>query len=339
MLTDPSASARETLARKLGRGYRARRFSAGEREIADDIVRAVARDVEIEVRKALAETISLSRDLPADVARELANDVASVAEPILRHSDVLADEDLVEVVRARSEAHRLAIAGRKRVSRVVSSSLADVGEPKVLGTLVDNAGADIDDGAFSTLIDRSADPKAMAMQVATRDRLPLATAERLIALISDRIRTRTGQAIDAEAQAGAALLLRGADTEGLDLMALVDRLAANKRLSAALAVRAADAGDAELALAALARRVNRSRGEILQLVEAAAAGFDDTGEDLPGGGEGDVAEDDGDGGNGNRSRNAGLGLTHREAAALLTLIRSQTPPVEAGGTSPIGAMP
>ncbi len=259
LLADPSPGTRRVLAEKLGRSYSGDLFSSEEREIADDIVRAVARDVEIEVRRALAESISLSRDLPADVARRLANDVAVVAEPVLLNSDMLADEDLIAVVRQRSQAHRLAIAARESVSAPVSRALSDVGEPPVLNRLVDNEGADIDADAFETLLARVPDASVVAARAATRARLPLKTAERLISLVSERLRSI---GIGEGALAGAARLLRGDDTEALDVMALVDRLSASARLKPSLVLRAAEAGDWELALTAVVRLTGRSRAEV-----------------------------------------------------------------------------
>ncbi|MGB3724114.1 MAG: DUF2336 domain-containing protein [Pacificimonas sp.] len=259
LLADPSTGTRRVLAEKLGRSYSGKLFSDEERGIADEIVRAVARDVEIEVRRALAESISLSRDLPADVARQLANDVADVAEPVLLNSDLLADKDLIAVVRERSEAHRLAIAARVAVSAPVADALSDVGEGRVLERLVDNEGADIAAEAFDNVLRRAADPEAIAIRAATRKRLPMKTAERLISLVSARLRTG---GIGEGAMAGAARLLRGDDTEALDVMALIERLSSNGGLKPSLVLRAAEAGDWELALTAIVRLTGRSRAEV-----------------------------------------------------------------------------
>lgn len=264
LLKDPSAHTRRTLAEKLGKGYAQNRFSDAERKIADDIVRAVARDVELEVRLRLAETICLSGHLPPDVAKELANDVAEVAEPILSKSDVLADEALVEIIHQRSERHRAAIASRVRVSEPVSGELAVRGDGDTLKKLAENEGAEIDDNAFDLIIDKAGTIDELAVKIASRSYLPLRTAERLVGLVSETLRQRTGQTIDGAAREGATLLLGGGDAEGLDVMRLLDRLKTSKRLNPSLVTRAAMAGDWELALQTLCRLTGRNRADVRQ---------------------------------------------------------------------------
>ena len=261
LLADPSADARRSLAEKLGRGYSDLRFSERERQIADDIVRAVARDIESEVRQALSASIARSPDLPRDVARQLANDIAAVAEPVLSHSDVLADEDLVEVVRQRSEAHRLAVASRSHLAAPVAGALAEEGEEPVLERLVENDGAEIGAGAFERILSRTEALSSMASRAAQRVQLPLQTAERLILLVSDRLRSR-GADIDGHAQDAAALRLGTRDAEKSDIIALIGRLQESGRLTTSLVRRAAEESDWDLMVAAAAALSGRPRHEV-----------------------------------------------------------------------------
>ncbi len=55
--------------------------------------------MELRVREALAAHLKNSPDLAHDVAVALARDVDSVSLPMLKFSEVLTDEDLIEIVR------------------------------------------------------------------------------------------------------------------------------------------------------------------------------------------------------------------------------------------------
>ena len=114
-----------------------------ERRIAVEILEVLARDVERLVREALSEHLKRCPFLPAGIARTLANDIESVALPIIRYSCVLSDEDLVSIVRAGSSAKQIATAKRETVSAGVADALVDLGNEEVVGTLLGNLGAEL----------------------------------------------------------------------------------------------------------------------------------------------------------------------------------------------------
>lgn len=260
---DRSAAARTSLARKLGNGYVARLFGRSERQIADDIVRVIARDVEIEVRKALAQTIATSADFPEDVAVRLAQDVIEVAEPILTQSDLLDDDILVKIVEAHTEEHRRAIASRRAVSEVVSDAIVTHGGESSVRQLVSNEAAKISEPTLGRAVDRFGRVASVTTQLAERDGLPLGVAERLVSLVSTRLVGRLGNAgkyadgLRRSVAEGAELLLGGGEAETLDVLALVDQLQAAGRLQPSLILRAGRAGDRALMQAAMSRLSGR----------------------------------------------------------------------------------
>ncbi|MBB4630517.1 DUF2336 domain-containing protein [Sphingosinicella soli] len=259
---NPDTDARRALALKLGHSYVQRRFGARERGIADDIVRAIARDVEVEVRKALAQTIASSTDIPQDVALRMAHDVIEVAEPILKASDLLDDDMLIEIVKSRSEDHRVAIAARAIVREPVSAAIVDHAEVRAVATLAANAGADIAESAMSRAVDRFGADETVAMPLADRPSLPLAIAERLVALVSSRLKAQMAGEGEryrqfseglSQVSEGAAFILGGGEADVLDLIAMMDQLHAAGKLQPSLVIRAGRLGDRELMQAAISR--------------------------------------------------------------------------------------
>lgn len=98
---------------------------------------------QIEARKIFAERAAKSMSLPRKFAVKLAMDDISVARPILRHSPVLADEDLLQVIGMDSLPHQIVIAGRPLVSQMVSDALVTTGNPEVISILLENFGAQL----------------------------------------------------------------------------------------------------------------------------------------------------------------------------------------------------
>ncbi|HEV7368624.1 DUF2336 domain-containing protein, partial [Arenibaculum sp.] len=188
LIADPSPDTRAEMAAKVAAEIDRRRLTQAERQLAESIARIMARDAALRVRQALAENLKATPNLPRDVALMLARDVEAVALPILEASVVLTDEDLVELVRTGSEAKQAAIALRPEVAAPVADALVDHGTGAVVAALVGNAGADLSDGALGRVVDRFGADPAVQEPLVRRARLPLTVSERLVTLVSDRLR-------------------------------------------------------------------------------------------------------------------------------------------------------
>src|SRR5260370_14247571 len=94
------------------------RFAEGALEEVEwhaltDAFRIALYDAEPLVRRVLAESVKTAADLPQDVLLALARDVAGVAAPVLEHSPLLSEEELLPIVLNGSTAHRFAAARRR----------------------------------------------------------------------------------------------------------------------------------------------------------------------------------------------------------------------------------
>ncbi len=117
LMSDPSADNRAKTAAKVAGDFDSGALSDSERQIAEEIFRFMVKDAEVRVRQALAQNLKESPDLPHDVALSLAQDVDQVALPILQFSDVLTDDDLIEIIQSQSEDKQTAIAGNADAAR------------------------------------------------------------------------------------------------------------------------------------------------------------------------------------------------------------------------------
>ncbi len=147
-------------------------LSDRERALMGEILRQLVRDVELTMRKAIAERLSRKPDAPHALIIELANDQIDVAHPILKDSDVLRDVDLIEVIRHRTMEHQLAVAMRKTLSAGVSAALVETGNQDVIATLLNNHGATITREVMDYLVNETKRVDAYQNPLVRRPDLP-----------------------------------------------------------------------------------------------------------------------------------------------------------------------
>jgi uncharacterized protein (DUF2336 family) len=155
-----------------------------ERRHAEEIVRFMVRDVAVQVRRALAVAMKNSPSLPHDVALRLANDIDTVALPILQSSPVLSDTDLIAILQAASPNRQVAIAGRETLSPAVTETIAAVGVPAAVERALTNEGAQFNQAGLESALTRMSDRPAIVEAMVKRETLPLAITEKLINMVS-----------------------------------------------------------------------------------------------------------------------------------------------------------
>jgi uncharacterized protein (DUF2336 family) len=187
LLANPSEQTRADLVSKVGTAFEAGTLTPTERALAHGIFRVLMRDAAERVRRALAEHVKEARDLPHDVALSLARDIDAVALPILEHSLVLTDQDLIEIVRRGSGEKQVAIAGRKTVSEDLVEALVDTANVAAVARLVGNEGAEINDASYQKIVVSHGRDTRVQEPLAARKALPAAVLERLVALASDSL--------------------------------------------------------------------------------------------------------------------------------------------------------
>ncbi len=120
--------------------------------LIDQILTSLIHQVEADVRKKVACRLATLNSAPRELIKVLANDEIEIASPILFHSPVLSTQDLIDIINAKSTAHREAIAKRANVPAEVVAALVAVKEPGVIATLLANVGAEIPRAVFTDLV-------------------------------------------------------------------------------------------------------------------------------------------------------------------------------------------
>ena len=208
----------------------------------------MAGDVAELVRRALVVTLKESALVPRDVALRLARDVENISLPMLNCSPAFLDSDLARIVRLGGPVRQLAIARRPMLSRTVTGALAAHGGERAVAAACANDNADFAEDALQQVMARFEKHERVLAAVAYRNVLPLSVSEKLAGLVSDQIRdhlvahhalapevalkiavgTHERATVDLVDQAGRAV----------DVRSFVSHLAASKRLTASLLLRA-----------------------------------------------------------------------------------------------------
>lgn len=126
-----------------------------ERSLMFNIMHGVVRDVEMSVRKSFVKQLTTMNDAPQELVRDLANDHIDVAYPLLVQSSVLRDEDLIDIIRLRTNEHQLAITLRSDIDEDVTDALVEAGDESVIESLLENDNAKISEATMSYLVEQS----------------------------------------------------------------------------------------------------------------------------------------------------------------------------------------
>src|ERR1700744_4686043 len=106
------------------------------------------------VRQAMAEVFARSTEAPAAIVQALSLDQASVALPVLEHSPLLIDADLVDIVATGDGEMQCAIARRVNLPASVCAAIAEVGTPAAALELIENPYAELAPFTWDRIVER-----------------------------------------------------------------------------------------------------------------------------------------------------------------------------------------
>ena len=163
-------------------------LSDHERALMGGMLRQLIHEVELTVRKNVAERLARRDDAPRELVLALANDEIEVAHPLLMDSTVLHDNDLIELVRHRTQAHQLAIAMRRPLSEDICQSLVDTGDVSVITRMIENEDAMMSESLMEYLVAESKHVDSFQNPLVSRKDLPPNLARKMYWWVSAAVR-------------------------------------------------------------------------------------------------------------------------------------------------------
>src|SRR6478609_4417665 len=122
----------------LARAYLYSDLSADDLAAAEGAMIMLLDDASPLVRRAMAEAFASAEGAPQIVVHALASDQPDVALPILAHSPLLVEDDLVDLIATGDTVVQVAIAGRQFLTRGLAAAIAEVGSAEACLTLLEN---------------------------------------------------------------------------------------------------------------------------------------------------------------------------------------------------------
>lgn len=166
------------------------RLSEHERALMSDILGKLVNQVETDIKKELSQSLAKSGVELPEIAKMLANDEIEIARPLLEKSALLKDPDLIEIIRMRTDEHRMAIAMREDVSESVSNALVEYGSEDVVETLLNNHDTQLSSRAMEYLVAESRRVDRFQEPLLQRSDLPGELAYRMYWWVSAALRKR-----------------------------------------------------------------------------------------------------------------------------------------------------
>ena len=269
------AGERAEATRALARAWLISDLSADDRAAAEGALLMLLDDPSPLVRRAMAEVFAHSLEAPAAIVQALALDQPSVALPILEHSPLLIDADLVDIAATGNSETQCAIARRINLPASVCAAIAEVGSAAAALELIENAYAELPPFSWDRIVERHGHLAAIRESMLVLEDLPAATRAALVAKLSDTLAqfvvAKNWLSADrAERVAGEArdrsTVNIAASSRGEDMRGLISHLRATSQLTAGLILRALLSGNLELFEAALAELSGLPRARVSSLL-------------------------------------------------------------------------
>lgn len=172
-----------------------------------EIIEILARDQAVRVRQIVSETLKDVANAPQEIIRRLARDAEIVvAEPVLRFSPLLTDEDLLEIVNAPPAfGARNVIAGRRGLAARVADAIVGAEDEVAVATLLANPTAQIREETLDQIITTAPQHEKWHPPLVDRPALPAKLAHRIASFVADHLLRRLEQRQDLDAEARAAV--------------------------------------------------------------------------------------------------------------------------------------
>lgn len=255
------AGERAEATRALARAWLISDLSHDDRIAAEGALLMLLDDPSPLVRQAMAEAFARSAEAPASIVRALSADQPSVALPVLEHSPLLIDADLVDIVATGNDDVQCAVARRIALPVSVCAAIAEVGCAAAALELIENPHAELAPFSWNRIVERHGHLAAIREAMLVLDDLPSATRAALVAKLSETLAqfvvarnwlsADRAERITVEARDRSTINI-AARSRGEDMQGLVHHLRVTGQLTAGLILRALLSSNLDLFDAALA---------------------------------------------------------------------------------------
>lgn len=163
-------------------------LSPRESELVADVLIALTRQAELELKQALADHLSVMDNVPLRLILQLANDEIDVAGAILRNSPVLGTLDLLYIIKGKSAAYWREIAMRQHLDDQVINTLADTKDVSTALALAENDEITLTSHAVNVIAEMSQEHSDLAYPLLARHEVGSDVASTLYEFVGQELK-------------------------------------------------------------------------------------------------------------------------------------------------------
>lgn len=192
-IRDGSHAQRVTALRRITDLFvdRAEQYDTEQVALFDNVIVRLAAEIEKTALSELADRLAPLSNAPLEIISKLARDDSiAVAGPVLTQSPCISEADLVEIARAKSRDHMLAISSRATLGEAVTDVLIERGDTEVAYKIAANVGARFSEGGYAGLISKAGRDEDLAEHIGKRVDIPPHLFSRLVTEATGRVRER-----------------------------------------------------------------------------------------------------------------------------------------------------
>ena len=170
-----------------------------------EVVCRMLDQVATEVRKELSERVAPIERFPGRVVRRLASDEeAEVATPMLEHSPVLTEKDLITVIEMMMPDHNKAISKRKQLNEKLTDALVKRGDVETVRSMTANPGAKFSPKTYRIVAERAKTDVGLQESLVSREDLTHVITCQITPFLSEELKARL-RALEAPPEGGSLL--------------------------------------------------------------------------------------------------------------------------------------
>lgn len=199
---EPSSEKRRDLLRSITDIFMvsSQTINPHEMSLYDDVMCKLSEEMELRVRAEISERLAKVKAAPRQLIRKLAFDDIAVAKPVLTHSNILEEEDLIELAKTKSQEHLRAISKRDVVSEKVTGVIVTRGDVVTLGTLLNNDGAAFSRQSNEEVYQRSINEPSLQQAIIDRQKFPPDLLGNMVFIVEAKLKEKLFERLGDEAK-------------------------------------------------------------------------------------------------------------------------------------------
>ncbi len=274
---DDSSTGRYNLADAIAQSFEQKELRQMEKRLVIKIMMSLIYQAEKDLREALSVRLAIIDNVPAEIITFLANDEISVAQPILQHSAVLNEVDLIYIISSKGPEYWRSIAQRKQLSPSVVRRLTDTGDTDTALNLVDNPHIVLHRNTVKRLIKTSLKSDKLQSSLMRRPEIDAELVVDIYACVSQVLRREISQRfrispVMVEVALDGLVEELSQEAKGLqqvtpEMMALAKRFKERSEISPVLMLKALKRGQLSFFVALFAEKLNLTSDMALDVIK------------------------------------------------------------------------